>query len=120
MRIIRRTVTVTTDSSGDYTEVIGASNGLLLKISYVPDGTSPLDTGADLTITSNIAETIYSQDDIGTSAFNRLPRQLIADAADGSVSTTVYDYIPIEGPMTVTVANGGDTLGGVFHIYIGQ
>lgn len=112
-------ISVTTDASGDAEATTDLLNGLLLKLHYIPDASNPLDTGADLTITNELEETLVTHANIGTSAFTRLYRQLIAAAADGAASTTLYDHIPVCEKLTLTIANGGDTLSGVFYLYLG-
>lgn len=119
MRITRLALTVTTDASGDGSATSTMLfEGILLKLYYVPDVTNPLATGADLTITDDLGQTIYSQTNIGTSAYDRLPRRLISNI-DGVESTTVHDYIPVSGKITATIAQGGDTDTGTFYLYVG-
>lgn len=119
MNIVRHTIPVTTDASGDFTTTKRMA-GLFLQLRYIPDGSSPLDTGADLDIVEDdTGIVVANHDDIGTSAFTRVYRQLIS-AIDGTESTTVYDYIALSGQTTLTIANGGNTLSGTFYIYMGN
>ena len=121
MRIKIRTVSVITDGAGDFSTSADFEGGFLLRISYVPDGTSPLDTGADLTVTeSNTGTAVYTQANIGVSAFTKLPRLPIASAVDGVDSTTVFDYIPVNDKLTVTIAAGGASKVGIVYLYIGE
>ena len=119
MFITRQTISVTTDASGDFTQNLAPVSGLLLKVRYVPAASDALATGADLTISTDLGEDIVSHANIGTSAFTRLYRRLIA-GIDGVESTTIFDYIPVENALTLTIANGGDTLSGTFYVYIGK
>lgn len=49
---------------------------------YIPDPTTPLAAGADLDITGEITGVVISnQDNIGTVAFTKAPRQATHDAA---------------------------------------
>ena len=115
------TVDITTDASGDFTADYTVDDGLFAMLRYVPDGASPLDTGADLTITHGpTGFAYYTHANIGTSAFSKMPRQLIADAADGTDSTTIYDYAMIRNTLTVTIANGGNAKSGKLYIWISK
>lgn len=120
MRIAVHTINVTTDASGDYESDPIPVDGFLMRLSYKPSG-SPLDTGADVTLTETLTGlTIYSQANIGTSAFTKLPRKFIANAADGADSATIFDLIPINDKVTLTIASGGNALTGTFYMVIGQ
>lgn len=120
MRIAVHTVNVVTSAGGAYSSDPIHVDGFLLRISYKPSGT-PLDTGADLTLVeSGTGLTIYTQANIGTAAFSKLPRKLIASAADGAESTTEFDLIPINDKLTLTIAAGGNVLSGTFYLHIGQ
>ena len=120
------TVPVLTDGSGDYSVTVAAPHGRLLQYRYVPDGSSPLATGADLTITSKQTGTsLVSQTNIGTTAFSKAPRQPIHDEA-GTASLyaaggePVSDFIYIAGEaLTVTIAQGGAGNAGTLHIWVG-
>lgn len=121
MHIVNTKVPVTTDASGDFEVVIGTCEGILMRITYVPDGSTPLDTGADLTITeTGTTQVIYTQTNIGTSAFIKLPRHPIASTTDGVDSTTVFDYIPVNDQLQLTIAQGGNAKSGVFWITTGK
>ena len=120
MRIAVYTFNALTDASGDYSSDAIPIDGFLLRISYKPSG-SPLDTGADLTLVESATGlTIYTQANIGTTAYTKLPRRLIASTADGADSTTTFDLLPVNDKLTLTIANGGNALSGTFYLYIGQ
>jgi hypothetical protein len=120
-------VSVTTDSSGDFTLTLRGISGAFLQLRYVPDGSNPLDTGADLDIVG--AETglvLVNHDSIGTSAFTKCYRQA-THGVDGSASLyaaagePVEDYVTVHGEdLTFTISNGGDTLSGTFYLWFGQ
>jgi hypothetical protein len=120
------TVAITTDASGDFSKDIQPQSGRLLQCRYVPDGVSPLDTGADLDIVGATTGFVYvNQDDIGTSAFTKAPRQPTHDAT-GAASLYAATGEPVEDHMfvggealTVTIANGGNTLSGNLYLWIG-
>lgn len=120
MKIIRHVIPITTDASGDGSANLGHLSGLFLKIYYVP-GSTQLLTGTTVTITDGqTSETLYSHASIGTAAFTRYPRHVIADAEDGSESTTIFDYIPLHAQITLTVASGGNGTSGTFYIEEGR
>lgn len=121
MNITQRTVLVTTSAGGAYSADIFPEKGILMRISYKPDGSTPLDTGADLTITeSNSGIVVYTQANIGTAAFTKLPRAPICSIADGVNSTSVFDYVPIADKLTLTIASGGATKSGTFYLVFGE
>lgn len=121
MNIVQRSFSVVTSAGGAYSSDAILVKGILLRISYKPDATTPLDTGADLTITETATGlTIYTQANIGTTAFTKLPRRLIASTADGADSTTLFDYLPICDKLTVTIAQGGATKSGTIFLMIGE
>jgi hypothetical protein len=119
-------VAVTTNASGAFSKVIQPSSGRLLQYRYVPDGTSPLDTGADLDVVGTTTGFVYvNQDNIGTSAFSKLPRMATHDET-GTASLYAAGGEPVEDKMavggetmTVTIANGGNTLRGTFYFWFG-
>jgi hypothetical protein len=125
MSIQTITVAITTSSGGAFTTDTIPVSGKVVQYRYVPDGSNPLDTGADLDIVGAVTGVVVAnQDDIGTSAFTKAPRQATHDATgaaslmDTTDSEPVEDYIFINEPLTVTIANGGDTLSGTLYIWI--
>lgn len=120
------TVSVTTDSSGDATRYTAPATGFVRAIRYVPHGTTPLDTNADVTVTGNTSGIgVYTKANIGTSAFTVQPRAACASAVDGAALTydgtrVVNDLIPVaDEAIKVVVAQGADTKSGTFYIYVG-
>lgn len=111
-------VDITTDGSGDASAIANVGSGVLMQLRYVPDGSSPLDVGANVTITDNQGFQVYSQTSIGGTAFQKLPRHLIANAADGVNSSTIFDYMAVQSPLTVTIDSGGNTLSGTFYLWV--
>lgn len=119
-------VSVTTDASGDFASTIQPRDGRLLQYRYVPDASTPLATGADLDVVGGTTGFVYvNQDDIGTSAFTKAPRQP-THAADGTASLyastgePVEDHMYVAGePLDVTVAQGGNALSGVIYFWFG-
>lgn len=127
MTITNYRVDVLTDAGGAATAYSNMPvNGKLLHMRYIPDGTSPLDTGADITVTgesSGIA--IVTKANIGTSAFTLAPRQPTHNASDGSAAlyaaagTAVNAKIALAGErIKVVVAQGGNALKGQFQFVV--
>lgn len=127
MQIDRHRVDIATDGSGNFTGYLPESFGRLLQYRYVPDGTSPLATGADLDIVGASSGFVYvNQDDIGTSAFQRLPRHATHDET-GAASLYAAAGEPVEDAMAiggealkVTIAQGGASKLGVLYVWIGR
>ena len=118
-------VAVTTDAAGDFTTDTIPVEGRVLQYRYIPDGSAPLATGADLTITGkDTGLVVAAQTNIGTSAFTKAPRQAVHDTGGvaslyAAAGEPVEDYIWVNEALTVTVAQGGDTLSGTIHIWVG-
>ena len=115
---------ITTSAGGAWSQTIQPLPGKLQQYRYVPDGTSPLDTGADLDVVGAQTAFVYvNQDNIGTSAFQKLPRYATHDET-GAASLYAAAGEPVEGimsvaePITATIANGGNALKGVLYLWI--
>lgn len=128
MFVKRHVVTVTTNGSGDGTGYSPElASGEVRQIQYVPDGTNPLATGADIVVTGEAAAVpIITKANIGTSAFSMAPRQPTHAVADGAAllyaagGAAVADKVVVaEERIKIVVAQGGDTKTGVFHVYVG-
>jgi hypothetical protein len=127
MYVSRQAVPVTTDAGGNATAYSEVVTGRIQQITYVPDGSNPLDTGADIVVTGEAsAVAIVSKLNIGTSGFSIAPRQATHAVADGSAllyaagGTAVGDKIAVaQERVKIVVAQGGNTKSGVFHVYVG-
>lgn len=119
-------VPVVTSAGGDFSKVIQPSSGRLLQYRYVPNGGSPLDTGADLDVVGTTSGFVYvNQDNIGTSAFSKAPRMPTHDET-GAASLYAAGGEPVEDHMavggeslTVTIAQGGNALRGTLYFWFG-
>src|SRR3990167_5255429 len=70
------TVPVTTTSGGAASATLWGVLGAFVQMRYVPDATTPLDTGADIDLVGATTGLIFiNHDDIGTAAFTRCYRQ---------------------------------------------
>lgn len=120
------TVAIETNGDGDFSVTVPVPDGRLLQYRYVPDGASPLATGADIDVVGATTGFVYvNQDNIGTSAFTKAPRQPVHDNA-GAASLyadsgePVEDHVFIGGEqLTVTIDEGGDTNLGTLYLWIG-
>lgn len=109
MAIISRTLT--TDSSGDDTEIIDFHGTInTISIDYAADAAS----GTDVTVTGHIGSksfTIYTKSNSNTDAIVR-PRTPVDDNAGTNVtfdgSNEIYEPFMVD-KLTLTVAQGGDT-----------
>lgn len=117
-------VNILTDPSGDFSSRTPKVSGRFVQWRYVPDDSDPLATGGDLDIVgAQTGVELVDVDSIGTSAITRAPRQATHDV-DGTASLYADAGEPVEGyifvnePLTVTVANGGDTLAGTLFLWI--
>lgn len=124
--ISRITVPILTDASGDFSSETPPVHGRILQYRYVPDGTSPLDTNADLDIVLSESGLVVADiAAIGTSGVTKAPRQA-THGVDGVAALFASGGEPVEGAiycageaLTVTVANGGDTKRGMLYVWAG-
>jgi hypothetical protein len=121
----RFTLDITTDGSGNATAYTGDVSGRVVALRYVPDGTTPLDTGADLTITGSVSGVaILTATDIGLSAKEWYPRAAVCTVAGAAAlfasgGTAVVDGIPVaDESIKVVVAQGGAAKQGTLHCYL--
>lgn len=125
--MIRQRVTVTTDSSGDATGYTEPVSGYVHAIRYTPDGSTPLDTNADVTVTAaTTGLAILTVTNLGTAALNLYPRAATVSTAGAAAlyaagGTAVNDRIPVcDERITFTVAQGGNAKSGTFDVYLDQ
>ena len=72
----RHEIAVLTNAGGDFTGYTPVVSGKICQLRYVPDGVAPLDTGADLDLTSEVSGVVIAdKDNIGVAAFTVAPRQ---------------------------------------------
>ena len=123
-QVVVHTVTITTDSSGDSTVYTPSTYGEVLAIRYVPHATTPLDTGADITITDNITGLgLLTVTNINVSARDFLPRAYIVNSTGTAAlyaagGANVHDTMPVAGAIKVVTAGGGATKVGTLYIYV--
>lgn len=119
---------VTTDGTGAADVASGmVVSGRVLQMRYTPDGSVPLDTGADITVTGKQSGVgVLTKANIGTAAFTAAPRQPTHLASDGSAAlyaaagTGVLDFVYLYGEqLRIVVAQGGAAKKGTFEFLIG-
>lgn len=89
-------------------------SGLLDRVVYVPDATTPYDTGVDLTSIVNLStgETLLAKSNLGTALVAFPVRQAVV-GADGVASlyaaggAAVLDRVAVRGRMRITLAQAG-------------
>lgn len=117
---------ITTDAGGNAIAYTPKCRGYLHLIRYVPDGGTPLATGADLTITEeNTGLPLFAKVDIGTVAVQWLPRTPTHAAADGTAllyaagGTAQSDRLAIaDSRIKVVCAQGGNVLKGAVQFWV--
>lgn len=119
------TIVIVTDGSGDFTVDTTKLQGRFLQYRYVPDPSTPLSNMTDITVVGKkTGFTMLALVNIGTNAFQDAPRQDVSDDAGDlylfATSKEVPDHIYLDEQLTVTIAEGGDTLSGTFYMWTGQ
>jgi hypothetical protein len=117
-------INILTATGGAFSETFTPRAGSFRQYRYVPHATTPVDTGGDLDVTGAQTGFVYvNQDNIGTTAFQKLPRYATADET-GTASLYAAGGEPVEGvmavaePITVAIANGGDAKKGTLYIWV--
>jgi hypothetical protein len=92
----------------------------LRRIAYVK---TDFTDGVDLTFTDHLATSLLVATNANASAAWH-PRQPTHDAVGAAslyaaAGEPVESDFPIDGPITITVAAGGDTKTGLFHFWVG-
>ena len=126
MYLERHEVTIAVDASGDGTGYTPVVSGFVRAIRYVPDGTVPYDTGADVTVTGDVSGIpILTVTNTGTVALSLYPRAATAGVTNTAAlyaagGTAILDLIPVSSErIKIVVAQGGTSKTGKFHVYIG-
>lgn len=122
-QVALHTVALTTDGSGDVTAYTPTTSGTVLAVRYVPDASTPLATGADITITDTTTGlTILTITNVGVVANDFWPRAAMMTTT-GVLATydgtrAVLDQVPVASAIQVVVAQGGSTLSGTIYLYV--
>jgi len=125
MYVERHEVAIETSAGGAFTGYTPVVTGEVVQYSYVPDGTTPLDTGADLDITGEQSgAVIANQDNIGTAAFTKAPRQASHGVAGGAAlyaaagEAVLVPIVVARERLKVVIAQGGNVKKGTLHIFV--
>lgn len=120
--MVRLTVSITTDASGDFTGHTAIANGVVHAVRFVD---TDLDATADITVSCGASGmailTMTNQAATGTYA----PRAASHDTAGAALlyaagGTAVGVPIPVaDETVKVVVAQGGNVKTGAVHIYVG-
>lgn len=126
MFVERHEVSITVDASGDGTGYTPTVTGRVIAIRYVPDGSTPYDTGFDAVITCDVTGlAILTITNGGTAALNIYPRAATVSVANAASlyaagGTAVNDHIPVSAErIKIVLAQAGNATTGKFHVYVG-
>jgi len=115
---------ILTATGGAWSQTITPRPGHLRQYRYVPHASTPVDTGGDLDLVGAQTGFVYiNQDNIGTTAFQKVPRYATSDET-GTASLFAAAGEPVEGvmavaePLTATIASGGDAKKGTLYVWI--
>lgn len=125
--LTRHSIPITTDASGNATVYSSdIANGFVQAVRYVPDGTTPMDNTADLTVTGETSGIpIITITNEAASVTNYAPRMATHDitgapALFAAAGQAVNDKIPLAGErIKVAVAQGGNTKSGTLNVWVG-
>jgi hypothetical protein len=104
------------DASGNVDQLIGQMNGLIVGVSFVPDGggTQPTD-GYDVVINDVFGIDILSGQGANLSNVNKTSVCPLIPATDGTTTTAMLR--PVADELTLLVTNAGNATGGKVIIY---
>lgn len=117
----RKSVTITTDSSGDGTGYISVPHGLVLSLHYAKTDYAD---GVDFTITVEATgEGLWTEVNVNA-AKSVYPRVAVSDQVGGGVTfdgtNEIYEPIAVASDrIKIVVGSGGDTKSGTFTAVIG-
>lgn len=118
--IVRHSIAIITDASGDFTAYTPNLTGRIHTIRYVK---SSYAAGVDFTITvEGTGEAVWTATDQNTTV-TYAPRQAVSDLTGGAslyaATFEVLDYIVLaDDRLKIVIAQGGDTNVGTFHFLI--
>ncbi len=112
----KATLNVTTDASGDGSDITDAALGLLYAVQLI-DGN--FDDGVDVVITAeqgDLSIPLFSANDFNTDQF-KYPRVSEHDAVGGAALTTTCMPL-VAGRLKAVIAAGGNVKSGTFILHI--
>lgn len=103
----------TSDASGAASATTPHMNGLVFAVKHVPgSGSSQPTDGYDVTVSDSDGITVATSTSCSNSSAEWVPVQLV------SQSDYKYSNPPVDGVLTVTIANAGSAKSGKVVIYI--
>ena len=122
-QMVAHAVAVTTDGSGDATVYSTPTYGTVVAVRYVPDGSTPLDSAADITISDNgTGLGVLTVTNVGPVARDFWPRAFTMNTTGTNATydgtRNVLDLVPVAGAVKVVVASGGASKIGTLYIYV--
>lgn len=123
MRMQRSVFDITTAADGSFVDTGPPLEGAIMQVRYVPDGSTPLDTGGNLLLTMiGTGVVVADFDNIGVSAgaWTRIPKFPVADTG-GALVAGLREYLVAAGDsLRLTVAEGGNVKKGKLYIWSGS
>ncbi|MEP0323287.1 hypothetical protein [Bauldia litoralis] len=120
MPLERHTVSVTTNSSGAGSATLSHITGIVRRLQYVK---TDFADGVDFDVVADLFGDLWNEDDVNASAI-RTPKTP-THATDGSASLYAGSGEPVETDIylvdetiTFTIADGGSTKTGTFHVIV--
>ncbi|MDE2426787.1 MAG: hypothetical protein KGO96_12870 [Elusimicrobia bacterium] len=117
------TVPITTAADGTGSGFTDVTNGRVLGVVYVPDGTTPFANNVVVTITTEVSLQAVMTKTVaaGNTAFSAYPKVQNNAVADASAIAGAFDFIPLAGNerVKIAIASGGDTKSGSFMVIVG-
>ncbi len=121
--ISRQRFDFVTDTGGDWADTGPPISGAILQVRYIPDGSTPLDTGADITLSlANTGVPVLNMDNIGSAAFTRVPKQPIHDTGGAAVSGLREFVFAVNEGLRVEVNQSAAVAGvkkGTLFVWVG-
>lgn len=115
-RVAKYTATIVTNGSQAGSATVGPVSGHLVAVVYVKTDYA---NGVDLTVSAATgARNLLTVSAMNASA-TYYPLALAQGSADGANLTAIYTRIPLaDETVTLTIAQGGPTKTGTFHVYV--
>lgn len=122
-QMVSHAVAVTTNGSGDATVYSVPTFGTVVAVRYVPDGSTPLDSAASLTITDNgTGLQVLAVSTLGGGGRDFWPRAFTMTTTGTNATydgtRNVLDMVPVAGAIKVVIAGGGATKSGTVYIFV--
>ena len=115
--IVKHTISWTSDASGDATEVSPvAISGVIVRAVFVPSASAAPAANYDITLTDPNSVDVLAGLGVNLSATVTLNTCPGTPLNDGTTTSVVPMFV--DGVLTLTVSNAGDTKQGTFILYV--